>query len=57
MSSTSIPATNNEDEYKGVLTGLRVKKALRVKNLLFQSDSKLIVGQIKGEFEAKEERM
>ena len=57
MSSTSIPATNNEDEYKGVLTGLRVKKALKVKNLLFQSDSKLIVGQIKGEFEAKEERM
>ena len=37
--------------------GLRVKKALRVKNLHFQSDSKLIVGQIKGEFEAKEERM
>ena len=30
---------------------------LGVKNLLFQSDSKLVIGQIKGEFEANEERM
>ena len=27
-------ATNNEVEYEGVLTGLRVEKALGVKNLL-----------------------
>ena len=50
-------ATNNEAEYKGVLTRLKVGKALGVKNLLLQSDSKLIVGQIKGEFEANEEIM
>ena len=50
-------ATNNEVEYEGVLTGLRVRKALGVKYLLLQSDSKLVIGQIKGEFEAKEERM
>ena len=37
--------------------GLRVRKALRVKNLLIQSDSKLIVGQIKGEFKANEKMM
>ena len=53
----TFPATNNEDEFKGVLTGLRVEKALGVKNLLLQRDSKLVVGQIKGEFEAKEEMM
>ena len=53
----TFPAINNEDEYEGVLTGLRVEKALGVKNLLLQRDSKLVVGQIKGEFEAKEERM
>ena len=40
-----------------VLTGLRLRKALGVRNLLIQSDSKLVVDQIKGEYEAKEERM
>ena len=52
-----FPATNNEAEYEGILTGLRLGKALEVKNLLIQSDSKLMVKQIKGEYEAKEERM
>ena len=37
--------------------GLRLGKALRVKNLLIQSDSKLVVEKIKEEYEAKEERM
>ena len=50
-------ATNNEAEYEGILTGLRLGKVLGVKNLLIQSDSKLVVEQIKGEYEAKEERM
>ena len=29
-----FPATNNEAEYKGILTGLRLGKALEAKNLL-----------------------
>ena len=49
--------TNNEAEYEGILMGLRIEKALGAKNLLIQSDSKLIMGQIKEEYEAKEERM
>ena len=49
--------TNNEIEYEGILTGLRVKKALRAKNLLLQSDLKLVVEQIKEEYEANKERM
>ena len=52
-----FPATNNETEYEGILTGLRLGKALGAKNLLVQSNSKLVIGQIKGEYEAKEERM
>ena len=52
-----FPATNNEAEYEGILTGLRLRKVLGVKNLLIQSDSKLVIEQIKGEYEAKEERM
>ena len=50
-------ATNNEAKCKGILTGLKVGKALGAKNLLLQSDSKLVVGQIKEEYGAKEERM
>ena len=36
--------TNNEAEYKGILTGLRLGKALGAKNLLVQNDSKLVIG-------------
>ena len=50
-------ATNNEAEYEGTLTGLRLGKTLEAKNLLVQNDSKLVIGKIKGEYEAKEERM
>ena len=50
-------ATNNEAKYKGILTGLRLGKALEVENLLVQSDSKLVIGQILEEYEAREERM
>ena len=37
-------ATNNEAEYERILTRLRLGKALGAKNLLVQSDSKLVVG-------------
>ncbi|XP_023883676.1 uncharacterized protein LOC111995965 [Quercus suber] len=37
-----FPATNNEAEYEGILTGLRLGKVLRAKTLLVQNDSKLI---------------
>ena len=50
-------ATNNEAEYEGILTRLRLEKALGVKNLLVQNDSKLVIGQIKEKYETKEERM
>ena len=52
-----FPTTNNEAEYEGILTRLRLEKALRAKNLFIQSDSKLVIGQIKEEYEAKEEKM
>ena len=40
----AFPATNNEVEYERVLMRLRVGKALGVKNLLLQNDSKLVIG-------------
>ena len=50
-------ATNNEAEYEVLLTGLSLAKALRAKNLIIQSDSQLKIGQVKGDYKAKEERM
>ena len=52
-----FPATNNEAEYEGILTRLRLGRALGIKHLLVQNDSKLVIGQIKGDYKAKEERM
>ena len=52
-----FPATNNEAEYEAIVTGLRVEKALGTKNLFLQSDSKLVIRQRKGEYEAKEDKM
>ena len=48
---------NNEAEYEAVLASSRVVRALGVKNLRLRFDSKLIVGHITNEYEAKEERM
>ena len=44
-------ASNNQAEYEALLTVLRVVKELRIDSLRVFSDSQLIVGQIKGEFE------
>ena len=50
-----FPAMNNEAEYEGILTRLRLGRALRIKHLLVQNDSKLVIGQIREDYEAKEE--
>uniref|UniRef100_A0A2N9IKM3 Uncharacterized protein n=1 Tax=Fagus sylvatica TaxID=28930 RepID=A0A2N9IKM3_FAGSY len=52
----SVP-TNNEAEYEALLAGLKLSKKMGVKNLTVKSDSQLVVGQVKGEYEAREDRM
>ena len=53
-----FPITNNEAEYEALLTGLRIAWALRAENIVLESDSQfIIIGQIRGDFEAKETRM
>ena len=52
-----FPTTNNEVEYEVILTRLRIGKALGAKSILHKSNSKLVIGQIKGEYEAKEGKM
>ena len=39
------------------MTGLRIAQALGAKTALQKSDSQLVIGQVEGDFEAKETRM
>ena len=48
---------NNEVKYDAILTGLKIAQALGAKNALLRSDLQLVIGQVKGDFEAKEIRM
>ena len=50
-------ATNNEAEYEALLIGMAMVQRMRGKSIKLLSDSRLVVGQVKGEFEAKDERM
>ena len=52
-----FPATNNEAEYEALVAGLGLAGTLRVKNLKVHGDSKLVISQVKGEFEARDDTM
>ncbi|KAL8102849.1 hypothetical protein AgCh_027393 [Apium graveolens] len=49
--------TTNEVEYEALIAGLGLAGTLRVKNLKVRGDSKLIISQVKGEFEARDDTM
>lgn len=50
-------ATNNEAEYEALLEGMSMVQRLGGKEVKMFSDSKLVVGQVMGELEARDERM
>ena len=50
-------ATNNEAKYEALLVGMVMVQRMGGKSIKLFSDSRLIVGQVKGEFEAKDGRM
>ncbi|VFQ82595.1 unnamed protein product [Cuscuta campestris] len=49
--------SNNEAEYEALINGLKILHKMGVSRVQVYTDSRLVVGQITGEFEAKEERM
>ncbi|GFS42096.1 hypothetical protein Acr_00g0078080 [Actinidia rufa] len=53
----NFPVTNNEAEYEALLAGLRSTNKLGVPELCIYSDSKLVVNQVTGKFEAREIKM
>ena len=50
-------ATNNEVEYEALLEGMAMVQRMGGKSIKLFSDSRLVVGQVRGEFEVKDERM
>ena len=50
-------ATNNEAEYKALLVGMTMVQKMGERALEIFFDSRLVVGQVKGELEAKDIRM
>ncbi|KAL0367030.1 UNVERIFIED_CONTAM: Ribonuclease HI [Sesamum radiatum] len=50
-------ASNNEAEYEALVIGMRMAHETGAKHLLAYSDSQLVVKQLKGTYEAKEESM
>ncbi|XP_027090368.1 uncharacterized protein LOC113750588 [Coffea eugenioides] len=52
-----FPASNNEAEYEALLTGLRIAHQMGITAIRVRSDSQLVVYQVRGEYEAKEDVM
>ena len=50
-------ATNNEAEYEALLERLSMVQRMGGKSATMFLDSRLVVGQVKGELEARDERM
>ena len=50
-------ASNNEAEYKALLTGLHNAHLLGARRLLVFCDSKLVINQLKGEYAVRNDRM
>ena len=49
--------TNNETEYEALLVGMTMVQKMGGKTVEIFSDSRLVVGQVKGELEARDVRM
>ena len=50
-------ATNNEAEYEALLEGMSMIQKMGGKTVKIFSDSRLVASQVKGELEARDERM
>ena len=50
-------ATNNEVEYEALLARVALVSQLRGEMVKLYSDSRLVMGQVNGDFEARDERM
>ena len=52
-----LKASNNEAEYEALILGLHLAEICGASKLVVHCDSQLVVGQVLGDFEVKEDRM
>ncbi|RDY14220.1 pol, partial [Mucuna pruriens] len=50
-------ASNNQAEYEALLAGMKLAKEVGAKRLTVKSDSKLIIGQVNGDYQAKDPQL
>ncbi|XP_068486581.1 uncharacterized protein [Phaseolus vulgaris] len=53
----SFKASNNQAEYEALVAGMLLAKEMGARSLLVKSDSLLIIGQVIGEYQAKDPQM
>ena len=53
----NFSATNNEAEYEALLKGMQMVQKLGGKAVRVFSDSRLVVGQVRGDLKARDSRM
>ncbi|KAL0289363.1 UNVERIFIED_CONTAM: hypothetical protein Sangu_2617700 [Sesamum angustifolium] len=56
-SNFDFKASNNEAKYEALLIGMKMAHEARARHLVAYSDSQLVVKQVEGIYEAKEESM
>ncbi|KAL0304794.1 UNVERIFIED_CONTAM: hypothetical protein Scaly_3009200 [Sesamum calycinum] len=52
-----FPSSNNEAEYEAFLVGCELALAAGAKRIVIYSDSQLVVNQVQGSYEARDEKM
>ena len=57
MIRLDFPTTNNEAKYEALVAGLDLAKAADAENMIVHCDSQVIISQINGDYECKNERM
>ena len=57
MIRLDFPTTNNEAEYEALVVGLDLAKAAGAEHMIIHCDSQVIMSQINGDYECRNERM
>ena len=52
-----FPASNNETEYEVILVGINLATSISSEKIIIRSNSQLVIGQVNGEYETRDQRM
>ena len=57
MIRLDLPTTNNVAEYEALAAGLDLAKAAGAENMIIHCDSQVIISQVNGDYECRNERI